>query len=124
MELSADACREGVWVLPGHPGGPGRGLPAARRPGLSWELAGDLAVSPDILWSDWLTRELYGLPDLGITTVTTAFSRFVADVNRDPAGEQHGRFSSASSAGRCRTTARLPPDPDVGADQLPDPAGS
>lgn len=57
------------------------------------ELAGDLAVSVDILWSDWLTRELYSfLPGLGITTVTTTFSRFVADVNRDPAGEQHGGF--------------------------------
>jgi N-formylglutamate deformylase len=45
------------------------------------------------LWSDWLTRELYAfLPELGITTVVTSFSRFVADVNRDPAGEQHGGF--------------------------------
>jgi N-formylglutamate amidohydrolase len=59
-------------------------------------LTADLAVSPDILWSDWLTRELYAfLPDLGITTVITSFSRFVADVNRDPEGEQHGAFWSS-----------------------------
>jgi N-formylglutamate amidohydrolase len=57
------------------------------------ELAEELAVSKDVLWSDWLTRELYAfLPELGITTVVTSFSRFVADVNRDPAGEQHGGF--------------------------------
>ncbi|HEY2576669.1 MAG TPA: N-formylglutamate amidohydrolase [Streptosporangiaceae bacterium] len=57
------------------------------------ELAGCLAVEPEILWSDWLTRELYAfLPSLGITTITTPYSRFVADVNRDPAGEQHGGF--------------------------------
>jgi N-formylglutamate amidohydrolase len=60
------------------------------------ELAGCLAVEPAVLWSDWLTRELYDfLPSLGITTITTAYSRFVADVNRDPAGEQHGRFWSS-----------------------------
>jgi N-formylglutamate deformylase len=57
------------------------------------DLRADLAVSADILWSDWRTRELYEfLPGLGITTVSTPFSRFVADVNRDPAGEQHGGF--------------------------------
>ena len=57
------------------------------------EFTGDLRVSPDILWSDWLTRELYAfLPALGVTTVATTLSRFVADVNRDPGGEQHGRF--------------------------------
>jgi N-formylglutamate amidohydrolase len=57
------------------------------------EFTGDLLVSPDILWSDWLTRELYAfLPALGVTTVATTLSRFVADVNRDPGGEQHGRF--------------------------------
>jgi N-formylglutamate deformylase len=56
------------------------------------ELAGDLVVRPDALWADWLTRELYAfLPELGITTVTTALSRFVADVNRDP-GSGHGAF--------------------------------
>ena len=65
----------------------GREFPAA--------LAGDLAVSPDILWSDWLTRELYAfLPELGITTITTELSRFVADVNRDPATGQDGGFWS------------------------------
>ena len=57
------------------------------------DLAEELAVSKDVLWSDWLTRELYAfLPELGITSVVTSFSRFVADVNRDPAGEQHGGF--------------------------------
>jgi N-formylglutamate deformylase len=55
------------------------------------DLAADLAVSPAVLWADWLTRELYDfLPELGITTVTTSYSRFVADVNRDPDGELHG----------------------------------
>jgi N-formylglutamate deformylase len=56
-------------------------------------LAAELAFSPERLWSDWLTRELYAfLPELGITAVSTPLSRFVADVNRDPAGEQHGGF--------------------------------
>ncbi len=65
------------------------------------ELAAELAVRPDILWSDWLTRDLYDfLPDLGITTVTTSFSRFVADVNRDPDGEQHGGFWTSVVAAR------------------------
>lgn len=65
------------------------------------DLAADLAVSPDILWSDWLTRELYAfLPELGITTITTSLSRFVADVNRDPNGEQHGAFWSSVVAAR------------------------
>jgi N-formylglutamate deformylase len=65
------------------------------------EFAGALAVSPDILWSDWFTRELYAfLPDLGITTVTTSFSRFVADVNRDPGGERHGGFWTSVVAAR------------------------
>jgi N-formylglutamate deformylase len=57
------------------------------------EFTGHLRVSPDILWSDWLTRELYDfLPELGVTTVATTLSRFVADVNRDPGGDQHGGF--------------------------------
>jgi N-formylglutamate deformylase len=65
------------------------------------ELAAELAVHPDVLWSDWLTRDLYAfLPDLGITTVTTTFSRFVADVNRDPDGEQHGGFWTSVVAAR------------------------
>ncbi len=55
------------------------------------DLAADLKVSPDFLWADWLTRELYDfLPELGITTVTTSYSRFVADVNRNPDGPKHG----------------------------------
>ena len=66
----------------------GRNFPA--------DLASDLAVSPDTLWSDWLTRELYEfLPSLGVTTIVTAFSRYVADPNRDPAGDQHGSFWSS-----------------------------
>src|SRR5258707_1059366 len=65
------------------------------------ELTGALAVSPDVLWSDWLTRDLYAfLPELGITTITTSFSRFVADVNRDPRGEQHGGFLTSVVAAR------------------------
>ena len=65
------------------------------------ELATALAVSPDILWSDWLTRELYDfLPELGITAITTTFSRFVADVNRDPSGDRHGGFWTSTVAAR------------------------
>jgi N-formylglutamate deformylase len=86
--------RDRRWLIP--PGGRavpliaclphgGREFPAG--------LAGDLAVAPDGLWSDWLTRELYAfLPELGVTTIVTSLSRYVADVNRDPAGEQHGGF--------------------------------
>jgi N-formylglutamate deformylase len=87
---------ERQWVLaPAGPPAPviaclphgGREFPAA--------LTDDLAVSPGVLWSDWLTRELYAfLPELGITTITTGFSRFVADVNRDPATGQNGGFWS------------------------------
>lgn len=63
------------------------------------DLRDDLAVRPEILWSDWQTRELYAfLPSLGITTVSTAFSRFVADVNRDPAGGHGGFWSSVVAA--------------------------
>jgi N-formylglutamate deformylase len=101
---SAAAVGGRQWVL--EPAGPpapvvaclphgGREFPA--------ELAGDLAVSPEILWSDWLTRELYAfLPDLGVTTITTSFSRFVADVNRDPATGQDGGFWS------CVISPRMP----------------
>ncbi len=65
------------------------------------ELAAELAIDVGMLRSDWLTRELYVfLPDLGITTVTTSLSRFVADVNRDPAGEQHGGFWTSVVAAR------------------------
>lgn len=60
------------------------------------ELQDDLAVRPEALWTDWLTAELYAfLPDLGITTITTSLSRFVADVNRDPAAGQQGGFWSS-----------------------------
>ncbi len=76
-----------VPVLASLPHG-GRHLPA--------ELAADLALDPGWLWSDWLTRELYEfLPELGVTTIVTGLSRFVADVNRDPDGDQHGRFWSS-----------------------------
>ncbi|MGN6677431.1 MAG: N-formylglutamate amidohydrolase [Streptosporangiaceae bacterium] len=65
------------------------------------ELTTELAVHPDVLWSDWLTRDLYAfLPDIGITTVTTRFSRFVADVNRDPDGDLHGGFWTSVVAAR------------------------
>jgi N-formylglutamate deformylase len=60
------------------------------------ELQRELAVRPETLWTDWLTEKLYAfLPDLGITTITTPLSRFVADVNRDPAAGQHGGFWSS-----------------------------
>lgn len=60
------------------------------------DLAQDLAFGPEVLWADWLTRELYDfLPELGITTVTTSFSRFVADVNRNPDGMRHGPLSTS-----------------------------
>jgi N-formylglutamate deformylase len=63
------------------------------------ELGGDLVCRPDSLWADWLTRELYAfLPELGITTVTTALSRFVADVNRDPASGHGGFWNTVVSA--------------------------
>jgi release factor glutamine methyltransferase len=65
------------------------------------ELTDNLTLSPDSLWSDWLTRELYAfLPALGVTTITTAFSRFVADVNRDPATGQDGGFYASVVSGR------------------------
>ena len=65
------------------------------------ELCAGLAVDPSLLWSDWLTRDLYDfLPELGITTVTTRFSRFVADVNRDPAGQRFGPLRTSVVAER------------------------
>jgi N-formylglutamate deformylase len=65
------------------------------------ELAGQLAVRQEMLWSDWLTRDLYAfLPELGITTITTRYSRFVADVNRDPDGDEHGGFWTSVVAAR------------------------
>lgn len=102
MQHQPDTAASSSWLVePAAPAVPvlaslphgGRDYPA--------ELAGQLAVSPDVLWSDWLTRDLYAfLPGLGITTVRTTFSRFVADVNRDPAGEQHGGFWSSVVAAR------------------------
>jgi N-formylglutamate deformylase len=63
------------------------------------ELAGDLVIRPDALQADWLTRELYAfLPELGITTVATTLSRFVADVNRDPASGHGGFWTTVVSA--------------------------
>lgn len=63
------------------------------------ELAGELIIRPERLWADWLTRELYAfLPELGITMVSTTLSRFVADVNRDPASGHGGFWSSVVSA--------------------------
>jgi len=71
----------------------GREFPAA--------LAAELAVGHEHLWCDWFTRELYDfLPDLGITTITTDISRFVADVNRDPHGQLHGGFWTSVVAAR------------------------
>jgi N-formylglutamate deformylase len=58
------------------------------------DLAAELAIPARYLWSDWLTRELYAfLPELGVTTIATSLSRFVADVNRDPVSG-HGPFWS------------------------------
>jgi N-formylglutamate deformylase len=72
------------------------------------DLAVDLKVRPEILWSDWLTRELYDfLPELGITTVTTSYSRFVADVNRNPDGPQHGPLSMCVVADSFGSARRL-----------------
>lgn len=74
-----------------------------------------LAVSPDVLWSDWLTRELYDfLPGLGVTVVTTRYSRFVADVNRDPDGQRLGPLRTSLVADRLsdgRPVYRVPPGP-------------
>jgi len=72
------------------------------------DLAVDLAMSPDELRSDMLTRELYDfLPELGITTITTSYSRFVADVNRDPGGDQHGAFRDSVVAAYLSSGRRL-----------------
>jgi N-formylglutamate deformylase len=79
-------------------------------------LAGDLVLRADVLWSDWLTSELYAfLPELGVTSVSTPLSRFVADVNRDPAAEQHGGFwtsvvAAKTPRGQPLYRAPLPPD--------------
>lgn len=51
-----------------------------------------LTADPATLWADWYTSDLYSfLPRLGIATITTEISRFVADPNRDPSSG-HGDF--------------------------------
>jgi N-formylglutamate amidohydrolase len=51
--------------------------------------------TPGELTSDTATRELYGfLPELGVATVETALSRYVADANRDPASGAGGFWTS------------------------------
>jgi N-formylglutamate amidohydrolase len=51
-----------------------------------------LTVPIDTLWADWYTNDLYDfLSALGITSVRTQLSRFVADPNRDP-DSGHGDF--------------------------------
>jgi N-formylglutamate deformylase len=72
------------------------------------ELAADLQVSPGFLYSDLLTTELYAfLPELGVTTITTRFSRFVADVNRDPSGPLFGPIQISVVAERLRNGRQL-----------------
>ena len=45
------------------------------------------------LWHDWYTGALYAfVRDLDVQVVTTTFSPFVANPNRDPAGPVHGSF--------------------------------
>jgi N-formylglutamate deformylase len=51
--------------------------------------------TPGELTSDTATRALYGfLPELGIATVETALSRYVADPNRDPGSGAGGFWTS------------------------------
>jgi len=46
--------------------------------------------------TDWYLGELYDfLPDLGATVIEATHSRYVADLNRDPAGMVYGDFRSA-----------------------------
>lgn len=66
--------------------------------------------------TDWYLDQLYGfLPALGVTVVAATHSRYVADVNRDPAGVLFGAFFEAVVA---ETTAhgqpiyRTPPTSD------------
>ena len=74
---------------------PGGGAPAHRPPILACvPHAGRLVPAPfqellsvpvDELWADWYTDQLWSfLSELGISTVATTLSRFVADPNRDP----------------------------------------
>jgi formiminoglutamase len=95
LNIDGVAGLRGVSVL--EPAGPPAPVVACLPHGGRYfpaELTEALAVRPEALWSDWLTTELYDfLPELGVTTITTPFSRFVADVNRDPA-TGHGSFRS------------------------------
>lgn len=53
--------------------------------------------------ADWWVDELYGFaPALGITTVRTALSRTVVDVNRDPSG--HSLYPGQATTELCPTT--------------------
>jgi N-formylglutamate amidohydrolase len=79
------------------------------------ELCANLAVRPEVLWSDVFTGELYDfLPGLGVTMITTPFSRFVADVNRDPGGQRLGPLRTSVVADRLgdgERIYRVPPSP-------------
>lgn len=46
--------------------------------------------------TDWFLPQLYDfLPDLGVTMLEATHSRYVVDLNRDPAGELYGSFARA-----------------------------
>jgi N-formylglutamate amidohydrolase len=46
--------------------------------------------------TDWYLPAVYNfLPELGVTMIEATHSRYVVDLNRDPAGELYGSFSSA-----------------------------
>jgi N-formylglutamate amidohydrolase len=46
--------------------------------------------------TDWYLPELYEfLPQLGVTTIVATHSRYVVDLNRDPAGPLYGNFFRA-----------------------------
>ncbi len=56
-----------------------------------------LLVSPDELWTDLATPQLYEfLPGLGIAAVVNRLSRFVADPNRELRPPLHGDFWRAA----------------------------
>jgi N-formylglutamate amidohydrolase len=58
-----------------------------------------LARDSRTLWADWYTDELYDfLPALGIATIRTDLSRFVADANRDPESGHGGFWSTVVPA--------------------------
>jgi len=53
--------------------------------------------------TDWHLPELHEfLPQVGVTTIAATHSRYVVDLNRDPAGPLYGDFHRAVIA---RTTA-------------------